>query len=50
MKSCATGLIVRFFKVTIPTVLGSTGKRIGNALMDIRRPLSDKSELGRMVR
>ena len=50
MKSCAVGLIVRLFNVTIPTAHGSTGSSIGSALIESRLPPNRKRELGNIVR
>ena len=45
-KSCATGLIVRFFKVMIPTGQGGTGSSTGTILNGGRFVLSLSTESG----
>src|SRR5580704_11118293 len=45
-KSCATGLMVRFFKVMIPTGHGGTGSSTGNTLRGGRFVLNFSSESG----
>src|ERR1700730_16256894 len=45
-KSCATGLIVRFFKVMIPTGQGGTGSSTGTLLNGGRFVLSLSTESG----
>ena len=50
MKSCATGFIVRRFKVMIPTGLGGTGTLIGKTLTERYLTLKCTSDPGSVVR
>ena len=50
MKRCATGLMVRFFNVTIPTGPGCIANFIGKGLNPKRLPLSCTVEVGATAR
>jgi hypothetical protein len=50
MNSCAAGFSVRFFKVTIPTGLGVTGKSTGRTLNDERMAPKCMNDSGRYAR
>src|ERR1700704_2839197 len=50
MKSCAAGLSVRFFKVTIPIGLEVVGRSTGNRLSDGLLEGNASAKLGTIVR
>ena len=50
MKSCTTGLMVRFFKVMIPTGLCVVGNSTGNRLIAGLLAENFNTELGMIVR
>jgi len=50
MKSCAAGLMVRFFNVMTPTGIGGTASLIGNPWIECRSAPNRMSEPGNMVK